>query len=188
MTDQRQPSMIGTPKDSSDVLERVSDERSRARPELALHLCEFASGDAVRPSAGTRLVSADISGPSSRKVSGSHSSWRTRRPWTNRSSSRWRTTTSPGTAGSNRIYPSPDGVSIFFHEITQRKHAEQAARDNAALLRGHNQVLEIIARGEPLRAHARCAAAADRSAVSGHTVFNSAARFRRYSYSPRGGA
>jgi PAS domain S-box-containing protein len=50
----------------------------------------------------------------------------------------------------NRIYPSLDGVSIFFHEITGRKQAEQAARENAELLSGHNQVLELIARGEPL--------------------------------------
>ena len=50
----------------------------------------------------------------------------------------------------NRIYPSPNGVSIFFHEITDRKDAEQAARDNAALLEGQNQILESIARGESL--------------------------------------
>jgi PAS domain S-box-containing protein len=50
----------------------------------------------------------------------------------------------------NRIYPSPDGLSIFFHEITDRKRAEQTARDNAALLEGQNRVLESIARGEPL--------------------------------------
>ena len=50
----------------------------------------------------------------------------------------------------NRIYPSPDGLSIFFHEITDRKRAEQAARDNAALLEGQNRVLESIARSEPL--------------------------------------
>jgi PAS domain S-box-containing protein len=50
----------------------------------------------------------------------------------------------------NRIYPSPDGLSIFFHEITGRKHAEQAARESADLLRGQNQVLEAIARGAPV--------------------------------------
>jgi PAS domain S-box-containing protein len=50
----------------------------------------------------------------------------------------------------NRIYPSPDGVSIYFHEITDRKRAEQVARDSAALLKGQNDVLESIARGEPL--------------------------------------
>ena len=50
----------------------------------------------------------------------------------------------------NRIYPSPDGLSIFFHEITDRKRAEQVAQDNAALVEGQNQVLESIARNEPL--------------------------------------
>ena len=50
----------------------------------------------------------------------------------------------------NRIYPSPDGVSIFFHEITDRKRAEQAAGENAALLEAQNQALQSIARGEPL--------------------------------------
>jgi PAS domain S-box-containing protein len=51
----------------------------------------------------------------------------------------------------NRIYPSPDGLSIFFHEITERKQAEQAARESADLLRGQNHVLEAIARGEPVQ-------------------------------------
>ena len=51
----------------------------------------------------------------------------------------------------NRIYPSPDGLSIFFHDVTERKHAELAARESAELLRGHNQVLEAIARGEPVQ-------------------------------------
>jgi PAS domain S-box-containing protein len=50
----------------------------------------------------------------------------------------------------NRIYPSPDGLSIFFHEITDRKLAEQAARDNAAIVEGQNRALDSIARGEPL--------------------------------------
>jgi PAS domain S-box-containing protein len=50
----------------------------------------------------------------------------------------------------NRIYPSPDGVSIFFHEITERKRAEQAAHENAALLRDQNDVLARIAEGAPL--------------------------------------
>src|SRR5688572_24914933 len=31
----------------------------------------------------------------------------------------------------NRIYPSPDGLSIFFHEITERKQAQEAARQSA---------------------------------------------------------
>jgi PAS domain S-box-containing protein len=51
----------------------------------------------------------------------------------------------------NRIYPSPEGVSIFFHEITERKRAEHAAQEYAALLSGQNQVLECIARGQPLQ-------------------------------------
>lgn len=42
----------------------------------------------------------------------------------------------------NRIYPSPSGLSIFFHEITERKRA--------LLLTGQNQVLELIARSAPL--------------------------------------
>jgi PAS domain S-box-containing protein len=50
----------------------------------------------------------------------------------------------------NRIYPAPDGVSIFFHEITDRKLAERDALENAELVRGQNRVLELIARGEPL--------------------------------------
>jgi len=50
----------------------------------------------------------------------------------------------------HRIHPSPDGVSIFFHEVTARKRAETAARENAALLEGQKQVLESIAGGEPL--------------------------------------
>ena len=50
----------------------------------------------------------------------------------------------------NRIYPSPDGVCIFFHEITARKIAEHAASENAALLEGQNGVLESIATGKPL--------------------------------------
>ena len=50
----------------------------------------------------------------------------------------------------NRIYPSSNGISIFFHEITDRKQAEQVARENAALIRGQNDVLELIAQGTPL--------------------------------------
>ena len=47
----------------------------------------------------------------------------------------------------NRIFPSPDGLSIFFHEITQRKRAEQEAQASTRLLRGQNDVLELIASG-----------------------------------------
>ncbi len=50
----------------------------------------------------------------------------------------------------NRIYPSPDGLSIFFHEITARKHAEQAAHQSTDLLQGQQQVLELISQGAPL--------------------------------------
>jgi PAS domain S-box-containing protein len=50
----------------------------------------------------------------------------------------------------NRIYPSEDGLSIFFHEITERKRAQQAAQQSAQLLQGQNQVLELIARGASL--------------------------------------
>jgi PAS domain S-box-containing protein len=51
----------------------------------------------------------------------------------------------------NRIYPSPDGLSIFFHEITERKLAEQAAHESTHLLAGQNRVLELIAQGAPLK-------------------------------------
>ena len=50
----------------------------------------------------------------------------------------------------NRIYPSSNGICIFFHEITERKQAEQVARENAELLKGQNEVLELIAQGTPL--------------------------------------
>jgi PAS domain S-box-containing protein len=50
----------------------------------------------------------------------------------------------------NRIYPSPDGIAIFFHEITDRKLAERQAREAGDLLQAQNRVLECIARGAPL--------------------------------------
>ena len=50
----------------------------------------------------------------------------------------------------NRIYPSPDGLSIFFHEITERKQAEQALRQSAELLKGQNQALERVVQRAPL--------------------------------------
>jgi PAS domain S-box-containing protein len=34
----------------------------------------------------------------------------------------------------NHIYPTSDGISVFFHEITERKNAEQKFAENAALL------------------------------------------------------
>jgi len=43
----------------------------------------------------------------------------------------------------NRIYPSDDGVSIFFHDITERKRAE-------TLLLGQTKMLELIAHGATL--------------------------------------
>ena len=43
----------------------------------------------------------------------------------------------------HRIYPTPDGLSVFFHDVTERKQAD-------ALLAGQNRVLEMIAQGEPL--------------------------------------
>ncbi len=35
----------------------------------------------------------------------------------------------------NIVYPSPDGLSIYFHDITERKRAEQALRDSERRLR-----------------------------------------------------
>ena len=59
----------------------------------------------------------------------------------------------------NRIYPSPEGLSIFFHEITERKRAERSARESADLLSDQNQILELIARGAPLHTRStRCSA------------------------------
>ena len=43
----------------------------------------------------------------------------------------------------NRIYPTPDGLSIFFQEITERKRAEE-------LVNGQNKLLEMIVTGRPL--------------------------------------
>jgi PAS domain S-box-containing protein len=50
----------------------------------------------------------------------------------------------------NRIFPSPDGLSIFFRDITPRKRAEQEAHASARLLKGQHDVLELIASGAPL--------------------------------------
>lgn len=41
----------------------------------------------------------------------------------------------------NRIYPSPDGLSIFFHDITERKRAEELAQRTADLLQMQNRLL-----------------------------------------------
>ena len=43
----------------------------------------------------------------------------------------------------NRIYPSKDGISIFFTEITERKQAE-------IILSNEKNILEMITRGDPL--------------------------------------
>ncbi len=43
----------------------------------------------------------------------------------------------------NRVFPSPEGLAIFFHEITDRRLAE-------TLIHGQNQVLEMTAAGAPL--------------------------------------
>ena len=51
----------------------------------------------------------------------------------------------------NRIYPSPEGLSIFFHEITGRKQAEDVARKAAKLLETQNRVLQRIVAGRPMR-------------------------------------
>ncbi len=50
----------------------------------------------------------------------------------------------------NRIYPSPDGISIFFHEITERKRAERSSRLSAELLEAQNHALEGVVQGAPL--------------------------------------
>jgi PAS domain S-box-containing protein len=52
----------------------------------------------------------------------------------------------------NRIYPSPDGISILLHDITEQKAAEQAARDGFELLQAQNEVLKLIAQGQSLPA------------------------------------
>lgn len=50
----------------------------------------------------------------------------------------------------SRIFPSPDGLSIFFHDITDQKEAEHSAQESSYLQVGQNQVLKLIAQGEPL--------------------------------------
>lgn len=42
-----------------------------------------------------------------------------------------------------RIHPTPEGITMFFHDISVRKQAE-------AMLTGQKQILELVARGEPL--------------------------------------
>ena len=43
----------------------------------------------------------------------------------------------------NRIYPSADGLTIYFHDITERKRAEQ-------LEAGQHEILEGVAAQRPL--------------------------------------
>lgn len=50
----------------------------------------------------------------------------------------------------NQIFPSSEGLSIFFHDITDQKEAEQSAQESSYLQVGQNQVLKLIAQGEPL--------------------------------------
>jgi PAS domain S-box-containing protein len=50
----------------------------------------------------------------------------------------------------NLIYPSPDGLTILFHDITERKQSEATARDSFELLQAQNEVLKLIAQGEQL--------------------------------------
>jgi PAS domain S-box-containing protein len=50
-----------------------------------------------------------------------------------------------------RVFPSPDGLSIFLHDITEQKLQAQAADESASLLEGQNQILELIAQGTPLQ-------------------------------------
>ena len=50
----------------------------------------------------------------------------------------------------NRIYPSAEGVTIAFHEITQRKRVEEAARRATSQLTARNHILELMALDAPL--------------------------------------
>jgi PAS domain S-box-containing protein len=51
----------------------------------------------------------------------------------------------------NRIFPSRNGLSIFFHDITDQKLEELAAQETSELLQAQNRVLAFIAQGEPLQ-------------------------------------
>lgn len=48
----------------------------------------------------------------------------------------------------NRIYPSPEGLSIFFHEITDRKRAEARIRQLNRLLRTISEIDRLVVRTE----------------------------------------
>lgn len=50
----------------------------------------------------------------------------------------------------NRIFPSEQGLTIYFTEITDRKRAELTILNNATLLDKENRLLSMLARGAPL--------------------------------------
>ena len=91
---------------------------------------------------------------------------RTKRPWPKRFSFKTESYYAPWKRWfENRIYPSPDGISVFFQEITERVQAERAARENAELLRGQNQALELIAQGRLSSKHSICSCVGSRRRV-----------------------
>src|SRR5205823_2696435 len=59
--------------------------------------------------------------------------------------------TSPGIAGLKIAFFHPQTDSpFFFHDITEQKQVERAARESTQLLHGQNQILKLIAQGTPL--------------------------------------
>ena len=44
----------------------------------------------------------------------------------------------------NRVYPSPEGVSIFFHEITERKRAERKDKESEGRYRATLENIELL--------------------------------------------
>lgn len=61
----------------------------------------------------------------------------------------------------NRIFPSADGLTVFFHDITERKRGEQALRESQALFRATFEqaavgIAHIGLMGEWLRVNRRC--------------------------------
>ncbi len=56
--------------------------------------------------------------------------------WKIRSRSRWKSTTSRGDRWfENRIYPTVEGLSIFFQDVTERKRAEDLSNGKSACTR-----------------------------------------------------
>ncbi len=49
------------------------------------------------------------------------------------------------------IYPSGEGIAVFFHDITDRKRAEAAVREDEACRCGQRLALEAALNGEPLQ-------------------------------------